>query len=136
MAAALRGCFAPAGRPASPSWIRFPIRETELSRAIVDARACAEADRISSTFARPSSFGDPSQPAYADLGTPAEATFRHLERHAVPRMSTVSGSCPIAWCSWVWATTFTARSRAGQLAIAARLTVASSLKGAMVSSVM
>jgi len=46
------------------------------------------------------------------------------------------GSCPGAWCSWRRGTAFTGKGRAGQLAIAGRLTVGSSLKGAMVSSVM
>ena len=46
------------------------------------------------------------------------------------------GSCPLAWCSWRRVTAFAGRSRAGQLASAGRLTVGSSLNGAMVSSVM
>jgi len=46
------------------------------------------------------------------------------------------GSCPLAWCSWRRVTAFAGKSRAGQLAIAGRLTVGSSLNGAMVSSVM
>ena len=45
-------------------------------------------------------------------------------------------SCPPAWCNWRWGTAFAGKSRAGQLAIAGRLTVGSSLNGAMVSSVM
>ena len=45
-------------------------------------------------------------------------------------------SCPPAWCSWRWGTAFSGESRAGQLAIAGRLTVGLSLNGAMVSSVM
>jgi hypothetical protein len=45
-------------------------------------------------------------------------------------------SCPVAWCSWRRVTAFAGESRAGQLAIAGRLTVGSSLNGAMVSSVM
>jgi hypothetical protein len=53
---------------------------------------------------------------------------------AVP--CSVSRSCPPAWCSWRWGTAFAGKSRAGQLAIAGRLTVGSSLNGAMVSSVM
>ncbi len=47
-----------------------------------------------------------------------------------------AGSCPPAWCSWRWGTAFAGQSRVGQLAIAGRLTVVSSLNGAMVSSVM
>ena len=47
-----------------------------------------------------------------------------------------AGSCPLAWCSWRRVTAFAGESRAGQLAIAGRLTVGSSLNGAMVSSVM
>ena len=46
------------------------------------------------------------------------------------------GSCPLAWCSWRWVTAIAGMGRAGQLAIAGRLTVGSSLNGAMVSSVM
>ncbi|MVT71444.1 hypothetical protein GPL21_41420, partial [Bradyrhizobium pachyrhizi] len=42
-------------------------------------------------------------------------------------------SCPVAWCSWRRETAFAGKSRAGQLAIAGRLTVGSSLNGAMVS---
>ena len=45
-------------------------------------------------------------------------------------------SCPLPWCSWRRVTAFAGESRAGQLAIAGRLTVGSSLNGAMVSSVM
>jgi|SRR5665213_951590 len=45
-------------------------------------------------------------------------------------------SCPPAWCNWRWDTAFAGKSRADQLAIAGRLTVGSSLNGAMVSSVM
>jgi protein gp37 len=45
-------------------------------------------------------------------------------------------SCPLAWCNWRWGTAFAGKGRAGQLAIAGRLTVGSSLNGAMVSSVM
>ena len=47
-----------------------------------------------------------------------------------------AGSCPRAWCNWRRVTAFTGQGRAGQLAIAGRLTVGSSLNGAMVSSVM
>src|ERR1700730_6319409 len=47
-----------------------------------------------------------------------------------------TGSCPWTWCSRRWATAVTGIGRAGQLAIAGRLTVGSSLNGAMVSSVM
>ena len=46
------------------------------------------------------------------------------------------GSCPLAWCSWRWVTAFAGKGRAGQLAIAGRLTMGSSLNGAMVSRVM
>lgn len=45
-------------------------------------------------------------------------------------------SCPLAWCSWRQVTAFAGESRAGQLAIAVRLTLGSSLNGAIVSSVM
>lgn len=45
-------------------------------------------------------------------------------------------SCPRAWCNWEWDTAFAGKSRTGQLAIAGRLTVGSSLSGAIVSSVM
>src|SRR3954451_720790 len=45
-------------------------------------------------------------------------------------------SCPLAWCSWRRVTAFAGESRAGQLAIAVRLTLGSSLNGAIVSSVM
>ena len=45
-------------------------------------------------------------------------------------------SCPLAWCNWRWGTAFAGKGRADQLAIAGRLTVGSSLNGAMVSSVM
>ena len=51
-------------------------------------------------------------------------------------LNTGDRSCPPAWCSWRWGTAFAGKSRAGQLAIAGRLTVGSSLNGAMVSSVM
>jgi hypothetical protein len=40
------------------------------------------------------------------------------------------------WCNWRWVTAFTGIGRAGQLAIAGRLTVGSSLNGAMVARVM
>src|SRR3954451_15524173 len=50
--------------------------------------------------------------------------------------SATARSCPLAWCNWRRVTAFTGRSRAGQLAIAGRLTVGSSLNGAIVSSVM
>lgn len=52
------------------------------------------------------------------------------------RMMLVARSCPLAWCNWRRVTAFTGEGRAGQLAIAGRLTVGSSLNGAMVSSVM
>lgn len=42
-------------------------------------------------------------------------------------------SCPWAWCNWRRGTAFAGLGRAGQLAIAGRLTAGSSLKGAMVS---
>ena len=59
----------------------------------------------------------------------------------VPSMNPIivrrqDGSCPPAWCNWRWGTAFAGQSRAGQLAIAGRLTVGSSLIVAMVSSVM
>ena len=47
-----------------------------------------------------------------------------------------NGSCPLGWCSLVLVTTVTGLGRIGQLAIAGRLTAGSSLKGAIVSSVM
>lgn len=46
------------------------------------------------------------------------------------------GSCPRQWCNWRRGTAFAGKGRTGQLAIAGRLTVGSSLNGAMVSSVM
>lgn len=58
--------------------------------------------------------------------------FVRLERGLGPR----TGSRPLAWCSWRRVTAFTGRSRVDQPAIAGRLTMGSSLNGAMVSSVM
>ena len=46
------------------------------------------------------------------------------------------GSCPREWCSSWWLTAFAGIGRAGQLAIAGRLTAGSLLNGAMVSRVM
>jgi hypothetical protein len=45
-------------------------------------------------------------------------------------------SRPRVWCNWRRVTAFTGNGRADQLAIAGRLTVGSSLNGAMVFSVM
>jgi hypothetical protein len=69
-----------------------------------------------------------------ELSRPRDVGTVDLHR-AAPGPRTSIRSCPRAWCSWC-VTCFTGRSRVGQLAIAGRLTVGSSLKGAMVSSVM
>jgi hypothetical protein len=53
-----------------------------------------------------------------------------------PSKQSGTRSCPVAWCSWRWITAFAGESRAGQLAIAVRLTLGSSLNGAIVSRVM
>ena len=58
------------------------------------------------------------------------------QKGSTGRDNRMFGSCPPAWCNWRWGTAFAGQSRAGQLAIAGRLTVGSSLIGAMVSSVM
>jgi hypothetical protein len=50
-------------------------------------------------------------------------------------MRSFEGSCPLAWCNWRWDTAFAGHGRADKLAIAGRLTVGSSLNGAMVSGV-
>src|SRR6185437_9653664 len=53
-----------------------------------------------------------------------------------PDCYTATRSCPVAWCSWVRVHHIAGIGRICQLAIAGRLTVGSSPKGAMVSSVM
>jgi hypothetical protein len=61
------------------------------------------------------------------------ATFVYRDRET-GRLAT--RSCPWEWCNSRRVTAFTGIGRAGQLAIAGRLTAGSSLNGAMVSRVM
>ena len=66
---------------------------------------------------------------YGSAGSPAKEGHRAMRGRK-------ARSCPVAWCNWRRDTAFAGMGRAGQLAIAGRLTVGSSLNGAMVSSVM
>src|SRR5437899_10504052 len=89
---------------------------------------------------QPGQSGNPKGRALGSRNRMSESFLEDLratwEKHGAPALETCAGSCPVAWCSWRWETAFTGKSRAGQLAIAGRLTVGSSLNGAMVSSVM
>jgi hypothetical protein len=66
---------------------------------------------------------------------PATAPLRPCSGHTMMACC-IQRSCPGKWCNWRWVTAFTGVGRAGQLAIAGRLTAGSSLNGAMVSRVM
>ncbi|MET4279542.1 hypothetical protein ABIB68_007881 [Bradyrhizobium sp. F1.2.2] len=58
-----------------------------------------------------------------------------LKRKGLARLiilEELQGSCPVAWCSWRRVTNVAGESRAGQLAIAVRLTLGSPLNGAIV----
>lgn len=68
-----------------------------------------------------------------NLGRIHLATGKH--RMASP-IHPLEDRVPFAWCSWRRVAAFTGQGRAGQLAIAGRLTVGSSLNGVMVSRVM
>jgi hypothetical protein len=63
-------------------------------------------------------------------------SFNPVVVASIRSQNPAQGSCPRAWCNWRRVTAFTGKGRADQLAIAGRLTVGSSLNGAMVSSVM
>jgi transposase len=74
-----------------------------------------------------------------NLGSHRSKAVRQLIRSAGAKLFFLPKYSPIvspAWCNWRWGTAFAGKSRAGQLAIAGRLTLGSSLNGAMVSSVM
>jgi transposase len=61
---------------------------------------------------------------------------RHLVECCISKLKQFHPGDRVPWCSWRRGTAFAGKGRAGQLAIAGRLTVGSSLNGAMVSSVM